>query len=236
MKNRGFTLVELLAMLVVLGILMGITIPNITGILTNQRIGMIRNDAVTMIETAKTKVASDEMIKKPASGHCLVFSLDYLNDNGNIETGPNGGKYDEYESFVVYSRVAHRYEYYVRIVEKNDGSNYGIELDKLENINEDRTDNIKNFSTLLGLSKTSTNNTSIVQNYVKTKRIPATSSQVVCSVVDRYYVGYFFYIIQELLLNDLYVNALLHLKVVHTNANHFLVFYNILLHLKMLCY
>ena len=36
-NNKGFTLVELLAMLVVLGILIGISVPNITGILNQQR-------------------------------------------------------------------------------------------------------------------------------------------------------------------------------------------------------
>lgn len=166
MKNKGFTLVELLAMLVVLGILMGITIPNITGILSNQRIGTIRNDAVTMVETAKIKVAKDELIKKPTkNGECIVFSLNYLNDNDNIETGPNGGKYDEYESFVVYRRIKNytenRYDYYVRIVEDNDGSYYGIEFDKLENINENKTDNIKKFSKLVGLSEGSDEASSI---------------------------------------------------------------------------
>ena len=40
LKNRGFTLVELLAMLVVLGILMAVTIPNITGILNQSKENM----------------------------------------------------------------------------------------------------------------------------------------------------------------------------------------------------
>ena len=48
-KRKGFTLVELLAMLVVLGILMAVAIPNITGILGNQRVNGLKADAESLI-------------------------------------------------------------------------------------------------------------------------------------------------------------------------------------------
>lgn len=44
-NNKGFTLVEILAMLLVLGIIVAITIPNITGILSGQKENVYIEDA-----------------------------------------------------------------------------------------------------------------------------------------------------------------------------------------------
>ena len=54
-NNKGFTLVEVLAMLVVLGIIIGVTVPNITGILSNQKTNLIAEDGIKMIENAKNE-------------------------------------------------------------------------------------------------------------------------------------------------------------------------------------
>ena len=43
-NNKGFTLVEVLAMLVVLGIIIGVTVPKITGIFNNQKNNLISED------------------------------------------------------------------------------------------------------------------------------------------------------------------------------------------------
>ena len=55
-NNKGFTLVEVLAMLVVLGIIIGVTVPNITGILNNQKTNLIAEDGIKMIENAKNEI------------------------------------------------------------------------------------------------------------------------------------------------------------------------------------
>ena len=184
MNNKGFTLVELLAMLVVLGALMIIAVPNIMGIVGNQRLNTIRNDATTMVETSKVKVAKNEFIKKPQPGHCLIFSLSYVNDNGNISNGPNGGEYDDYESFVVYQNTTTgdttRYNYYVRLIEKKDSKNYGIELENIKDINEVTNTNIKTNLSLIGLSQDA-NNKSILGGYTKV-------SNLCPNGIDEYYM------------------------------------------------
>ena len=102
-NNKGFTLVEILAMLVVLGILMAVAIPNISGILNNNRKNGYKSDATRMVDTAKMKVAKGN-VKKPAKNKCVVLALTYLNDSEDIVKGPNGGLYLEYESFVIIKR------------------------------------------------------------------------------------------------------------------------------------
>lgn len=144
-NNKGFTLVELLAMLVVLGVLMGVTIPNITGILEQSKKNSFIQDATKMVESAKIKIATHktgyDKIPKIAAGQCVVFTLDYLNDNEDIGKGPNDGTYLDYESFVIYKLEENpetaklEKKYYVRLVEKKSQGKYsGIDLKEYSEI------------------------------------------------------------------------------------------------------
>lgn len=182
MKNKGFTLVELLAMLVVLGVLMVVAIPNISGILGNQKKNIIRNDATTMVETAKVKVARGYVKKPKNNNECVVMSLNYLNDNDNINAGPNGGTYDEYDSFVIYKKVRvssnnYRYDFFVRLIEKNDSYYYGIALEDIKNI----TENNNNIKKITGYNKIVNETDS--DKEAKVKAMTGSS----CSSVTKYY-------------------------------------------------
>lgn len=156
MKKNGFTFVELLAMLAVLGILMLVAIPNISGILKNQRLNTLKNDAKSMVETAKIKASKERLLKKPGNGECIIFTLNYLNDNGNIEKGPNGGLYDQFDSVVVYTRSGSRYKYYVRLFETNNGKSTGILLSDGEDVKDLKQSDIKEVTSKIGLTKTDT--------------------------------------------------------------------------------
>ena len=154
MRNqKGFTLVELLAMLVILGILMAVTIPNITGILGNSRLNKTKNDATQIVETAKTRIAKDSSIGKPKVRECLILTLNFIDDNEEFTTGANGGTYNEFESYVLYTREGSKYKYYIRLVEEEDSGNIGIPLRDSTTIDKIKSDDIKKISTMYGLSK-----------------------------------------------------------------------------------
>ena len=168
MKNKGFTLTELLAMLVVLGILMAVSIPNITGMVKNQKLNIIRSDGIKMVDTMKTKIAKDNSIPRPANNECLVFSLDYLNDNDNFDKGPNGGLYSQFDSFVLFTRYNNEYKYYVRLVEQRKINDYfGIELIDINDIKETDSNNIKKINDYYGLTDNSVDSVDVL----KTKSI-----------------------------------------------------------------
>lgn len=118
-NNKGFTLVELLAMLTVLAILMAVTVPNVNGILKNQRDNTLVEDAERFIEQTKTAMTVDSKIKKPAAGECLVFTLQYVDFNKEIVKGANNKEYKRFDSIVVYARVGNEYKYYVRLIESD---------------------------------------------------------------------------------------------------------------------
>ena len=142
LKNRGFTLVELLAMLVVLGILMAVTIPNITGILNQSKENIIKEDVNKMVDFTKVKIESKN-IKKPSKGKCLIFTLDYLDDNDDFKSGPNDGKYNKLDSFVIVKREYNKYKYYVRLIENVNGKKYGVEGVDYEKFQNEFKENIK---------------------------------------------------------------------------------------------
>lgn len=142
MKRKGFTLVELLAMLTVLGIIMIIAVPNITGMLAQQKLTVIKQDATKMMDTLKVKIATNEEIKKPSNNKCIVFTLKSLNTSDDIKNGPNGKPYTKYSSYIIMKRVNTQYIYYVRIVEKD--TFYGINKVNYQDLLKDDADkNIK---------------------------------------------------------------------------------------------
>ena len=134
MNHKGFTLVELLAMLVVIGILMAITIPNISGILKNNRESIGVEDVNKMVGNAKTKMETGQAKNPPLNG-CIVMSLKFIDNNSDFATGVNGGNYDRDESVIVVkkeqlnaSTATNTYKYYIRLVEVKGSQTYVIEL------------------------------------------------------------------------------------------------------------
>ena len=153
MKKNGFTFIELLAMLLVLGIVMLLAIPNISGMLKNQKLDMYKQDANNMVESAKIKARNEKTLIAPKSGDCIVFSLKYLDSGENIVKGPNGGKYDKFDSIVVYTRKANKYKYYVRLVEDYKGKRTGIHFVDSDNIKSLKTADVGEIGDNIGLTR-----------------------------------------------------------------------------------
>lgn len=152
MKSKGFTLVELLVMLVVLGILMAVTIPNISGILNNSRLTAYKTDASNLGEIAKMQVSRSTDLEKPSQGECIIFTLSYLDTNSDFSKGPYNGEYDPYESFVIYTKEKineqqSKWVYYVRIVEDVEGKNQGIDITEVNEIESIEKNDIKEITT-----------------------------------------------------------------------------------------
>ena len=168
-NNKGFTLVELLAMLLVLGILMAVAIPNMSGILGSQRYNMIIADATKMVEAVKTKAAKINL-PKPSAGYCYIYALDYINDADEINNGPNGGKYNQFDSFIIYTRVGNQYKYYVRLVEEKASRKFGVDVEEIDDVKKDNS-KIKTITTTYNLSNNKANSMSILQSNTKISSI-----------------------------------------------------------------
>ena len=128
-NNKGFTLVELLAVFVILAIISVFGIPAITRTITNSRNRMYVTDAQKMIAAADYKIrAANSKIEKPDPGDCIAISLVYL-ESSDFDHSPNEGEYEKEASFVVVKNNNGKLEYASTIIEKlKDGGYKGIAL------------------------------------------------------------------------------------------------------------
>lgn len=128
-NSRGFTLVELLAAIVILGILMALGLPTIFSMLETNRNKLYVDAAKRMISQAEYKIRSNSTkIEQPDQNNVIVISLTYL-DSSDFDTSPNDGSYIKDASFVVVKKTASGLEYSATIVEKMKKGGYkGIKL------------------------------------------------------------------------------------------------------------
>lgn len=102
MNKKGFTLVELLAVIAIISILSLIAVPNVISIVDNNRKDTMLDDAKKLISMAKYEVNIDRDIRE--SGN-YTFSFSSLNKSGDITGDPDGGNYNN-ASYVKYVRNA----------------------------------------------------------------------------------------------------------------------------------
>jgi len=150
-NKKAFTLVELIAVIVIMGVILTIAVPNsLTMVNRNKKVTVI-NDAKNFISLVKYKMDSDKDVVKPDDGEAIVVTLDYLNTPDIVES-PYNNNYSKTLSFVVVTAdtreivtdyYINQYTYYVHLVACNDetcesitdiNNRYGTVLASLENL------------------------------------------------------------------------------------------------------
>lgn len=83
MKNKGYTLVELLAVFVILGIIIMISVPAITGVINSSK-DKSYDEQVKILENAARTYMSENSALLPDSGLSFNVTIDNLKESGLI--------------------------------------------------------------------------------------------------------------------------------------------------------
>lgn len=100
MNKKGFTLVELLAVIALIAILSGMAVPNVMSSINNSKKNSFLVDSRRMISKAENLVATNSTIRASIkNGTAKTFTLQELNINGEFLKDADGGEYDS-SSFI----------------------------------------------------------------------------------------------------------------------------------------
>lgn len=188
-NNLGFTMIELLAAIVVLGILMMSAVPMVINVMNEQKRDLYIQDALRLASNAEYKLRSDNKLDIPARGACIAINLTYM-DNNAFEKAPYGGEYDRLSSFVVAhrnTRAEHdesgeEYKFYVRLVEKTETGAYrGVNLINYNNLHKSGARDMY----VVNFSESQARSLSYYKSNITTfnNMISALDSPIVCSGV-----------------------------------------------------
>ena len=135
-NSLGFTLIELIATITILGIIMLIAVPNVISVVTKNKNQTYVNDARKFVTLAK-------YIMRPTSTNCAVIMLSSV-DRSELQSGPEDGTYGTDsnatdQSYVVIKYENSTYVYYVQLIEtysnkNNTAQKKGIALMKYDDL------------------------------------------------------------------------------------------------------
>ena len=98
MNKKGFTLVELLGVIIILSIIMLIAIPNITSVLERSKKDTYLTDAKKLVSLTQYEIRKGN-VDKPATGEIKIVTLKSL-ATGDVTKDSDGNSYDVDNSFV----------------------------------------------------------------------------------------------------------------------------------------
>lgn len=96
-NQKGLTLVELLAVIVILGIIAAIAVPSIGSIIDNSKKDAHVANAQQMVSGAKIAVSAESDLLPAVDKGVTYLPLEFLVENGYLDkfTDPDGGEYQD---------------------------------------------------------------------------------------------------------------------------------------------
>ena len=95
-NNKGFTLVETIAVIIILGVVLSIAVPSITNVVKSTNKNRMISDAETFISEVKEYVESDTIGNTPSDNKYTLESI-----KSKLRESPYGGNYNMKSSFVI---------------------------------------------------------------------------------------------------------------------------------------
>jgi len=135
MNKKGFTLVELLGIIVILSLIMFIAIPNISSLVQKNKRNTYIVDAKKMVSLVQYDLRKGSK-EKPNNGEEVKITLKALSTS-DVEKDSDGNEYDLDRSYVKVTRENGYLIYYVQLVSCENSSCTGIIETKSDNLDSD---------------------------------------------------------------------------------------------------
>ncbi len=110
MNKKGFTLVELLAVIVLVAILSGIAVPNIISTVNNSKKSTFLMDAKRMVSKAEYLLALNKSDRNDAASNGKIYTFTALNEKGEFQKDADDGDFND-NTYVKVTKSGSSYVY-----------------------------------------------------------------------------------------------------------------------------
>ena len=146
MNKKGFTLVELLAVIALVAILSGIAIPNIISTVNNSKKSTFLMDAKRMVSKAEYLFALNKSDRDTAATSGKIYKFVDLNEKGEFQKDADDGEFNS-NSFVKVTKNSSGYVYCICVEGSRRKINNG------SSCNSSTGEGCVNSTTLTGIDK-----------------------------------------------------------------------------------
>lgn len=134
MNKKGFTLIEIIAVIIIIGIVTTVGIITISGNLSDSRDSSVADTAIVYADAARKLKATDKLLREPHDGEAVLIPFTELVVDKNDSFATAYGTMVLDSCYIAIVNNKNTFEYYVALL---DDTNHNIPLVNINDLNGD---------------------------------------------------------------------------------------------------